>query len=240
MMRNDLLISAILWLFTFSISYFFSKISSNYLEKLISFIDSEGNKTRIFILIILGIAVTVVFYSVHTVSSDLEVEYLIAITSLLLTVLVLFMLAILYLFYVQLKQSLEIEYRKELLEELSVYTKSIENIHDEIRGYHHDILNITSALHIFLEKEDIDGLKNFFYNNIVPMDQKFTEYNIIATQLKNIHIPEFKGFLALKLISALGQGIKVGVEVCEPITELNIDIIDLIRITGILMDNAIV
>src|SRR5690606_7966944 len=55
----------------------------------------------------------------------------------------------------------------------------------------------------------------------------------------NIKISELKGLIATKVIAAEKSNVLVNVEVPDEIVDVNMDIIDLARIIGILLDNAI-
>lgn len=92
----------------------------------------------------------------------------------------------------------------------------------------------------YITNKDFESLSEYVTDLVYQFNKndKF-KYDSIFSQLKDIHIDEFKGLVAAKLISAMTLGIKVDTEIHGIIDSLEIDILDLARITGILLDNAI-
>jgi two-component system sensor histidine kinase AgrC len=136
-------------------------------------------------------------------------------------------------------QDIEVRNQKELFEELKEYTSTLESLHKEMRVFRHDYINILSSMAGYMEKDDMEGLKEFFSDNIVPINQTMTSNNHKISLLQNIHIMELKGLIAIKLIRAQELKINAMVEVVEEIDEINMPSIDLCKIVGILLDNAV-
>jgi len=127
-------------------------------------------------------------------------------------------------------------------QELGSYIKTMEVLQTDIRKIHHDYKNLITALGGYLyddsENVDVKGLKLYYEENV--MMQKEVELKTInLSKLQKLEIFEIKGLLAAKLIQASQQSIKVAIEVQDVIEILPIDTLDLTRIVGILMDNAI-
>ena len=83
------------------------------------------------------------------------------------------------------------------------------------------------------------GLKKYFNEKIQPLNQKMNSNNYKLGVLKNVHVPEVKGLLSSKIIKAQELGLDTFIDISEPIDEINIDIVELVRSIGIIMDNAI-
>lgn len=127
-------------------------------------------------------------------------------------------------------------------QELKNYIKTMEVLQTDIRKIHHDYKNLITALGGYLYDEDdqvdIKGLKSYYRENVLV--QKETELKTInLSKLQKLNILEMKGLLAAKLIQASQQSIKVFFEIQEVIDHLPMDKLDLSRIVGILIDNAI-
>lgn len=123
--------------------------------------------------------------------------------------------------------------------QLKNYTNLIENMHSDLRSFRHDYFNILSTLEIYIQKQDIDGLKNFYYNDLLPESNTIMNKDTSLSYLSHIKISPLKALISSKIINAHSQSIYVKIEIADDIEEINMSIIDICRIIGILLDNAI-
>lgn len=135
----------------------------------------------------------------------------------------------------------EIVYKQKLkeAENLKEYTNSLEEMYEDLRRFRHDYINIISSIVGYVDDEDIIGLKNHIYKNIIPLEQNINKNNTKIHLLKNIKLSELKGLVSSKLIRAQELNINVTVDIIEEIESINIDAVTLCRIIGILIDNGI-
>jgi two-component system sensor histidine kinase AgrC len=119
------------------------------------------------------------------------------------------------------------------------YVESMETQYKDIRKFRHDYQNILSSLDDYILCDDYDGLKEYYVKHIKPTSEIISKSNFKLDALGNIHIRELKSILVLKLISAQESEIDVSVEVKEVIKNIPVDPVILVRIMGILLDNAI-
>lgn len=124
-------------------------------------------------------------------------------------------------------------------ENLQAYTERVENLYQGIRLFKHDYLNILSSLSSLIEEEDLPALKEYFHRNIAPTAQDFEQKDAVLTRLGNMKVPELKGLLSAKIISAMGQGIDVSLEIKDVVEKLPIPDMELTKLLGIFLDNAI-
>lgn len=137
------------------------------------------------------------------------------------------------------KKNLEWEYREKELSQLKEYTNNLENLSNDLRSFRHDQVNIFHIIGAYIEIENIKGLKEFYYRELMPESKKILEKNLSYTLLMHIKIDALKGLLSFKISNAESKNIKMKIEIMEDITELSINLIDICRIIGILFDNAI-
>lgn len=135
----------------------------------------------------------------------------------------------------------ELEYKNKQIqfENLQRYTSNLELLYTEMRGFKHDYINILSTMADYIKNKDIDGLEKHFNENIFPLSNEMKVRDSKFNLLKNIKIPEIKGIISAKLIRAQELNVDVDIDIMEPIEEINMDIIDISRCLGILIDNAI-
>lgn len=137
------------------------------------------------------------------------------------------------------EKDFELHQNKITLSNLKEYANNLEYLHNQNRKFKHDYINIFLSMVGYLENNDIEGLKIFFNKNILPLNGNIRNYNFKLDLLKNIEIIELKGILSSKVIKAKESGITVTLDVTESIYNIDINIIDICKVIGILLDNAI-
>ncbi|MBC1936904.1 GHKL domain-containing protein [Listeria grandensis] len=125
------------------------------------------------------------------------------------------------------------------MKQLREYVGALEALQKDMRVFRHDYVNILSGINGFISNEDMDGLSVYFRTKVIPMNSDM-EVNISKlSTLRNLEVIELKGLFATKMIRAQEMGVDAQVEVYKVIDNINMDSIDLCRVTGILLDNAI-
>ncbi|GIP18027.1 histidine kinase [Paenibacillus montaniterrae] len=119
------------------------------------------------------------------------------------------------------------------------YMKELEAVNHNMHTFRHDYVNILLTIRGFLDDNNMEGLRRYFHDHIMKVEQQTLQHNLMFIQFKNIKIQELKGLIATKLIAAEKNKIVVNVQVPDLITTIDMNIIDLARVIGILLDNAI-
>jgi len=130
------------------------------------------------------------------------------------------------------------EKQKELIYLLE-YLDQIESNYNEIRKFKHDYKNILISVESFLESNDIQGLKKYFYKEIKQTAQIIDLNSFKLSQLSNLQVKELKSLLANKLMVSQEKGIDTEIEMREKIKSIPVDSVVLVRSLGIILDNAI-
>lgn len=136
-------------------------------------------------------------------------------------------------------EKLAMDMRQESYQQLQEYTNQIENMYQSLRAFKHDYSNIMLSMSGYIDHDDFNGLKEYFYNEILPAARNLSKNTAHFNQLININSPELKSIISAKLLYAMELNIQIHIEVAEAVTALSIDSLDLCRITGIFLDNAI-
>jgi len=111
--------------------------------------------------------------------------------------------------------------------------------HTAMRKFKHDQSNIFSSMDIFVAEDDWGGMKDYYNTKIKSAFEVITADNFALESLNKIKVREIKGILIIKLAMAQNLGIDVSFEADEEISEFPVDSVTLVRILGILLDNAI-
>jgi len=125
------------------------------------------------------------------------------------------------------------------INKLQEYTKNIEVLNNDMRTFKHDFINIMSSLKGYFDSDDLDGVKDFFYKKLMPLSDTIGNSSVKLYLLQNINIPELKGLLSSKILKAKVENIDIFVDIAEIIEHVDMEIIDLCRVVGVLLDNAI-
>ncbi|MDE5910589.1 MAG: GHKL domain-containing protein [Lachnospiraceae bacterium] len=119
------------------------------------------------------------------------------------------------------------------------YTERLEALYLDIRSFKHDYINILSSLHSYINEKNYKGLEDYFNEEILPTGTKIASDDSIYGRLGHIKNPEIKSILYSKIFLAFKQKLNVTTQINEDIEYFPMNTIDLIRIFGILLDNAI-
>jgi len=138
-----------------------------------------------------------------------------------------------------LHEQLALRQKETEQEILQQYTEQIEQQQGIVSRMQHDIGNILSSMEGYLGNDDIAGLKEYFYTKVKPATKGITVNNLTLARLANIKLPEIKATLAGKLALAQSAGVDTTFEAHDVIEYISVDSVALVRMLGIIMDNAI-
>lgn len=134
---------------------------------------------------------------------------------------------------------LDLDMRQASYNRLQEYTNRIEDMYSSLRSFKHDYLNIMLSMSGYIEAGDMSGLRDYFDREIMPLNQKMSTNTSHLNQLINIKITELKSIISAKLLYATELNINVNIEIESEISEIPMDTVDLSRVLGIFLDNAI-
>lgn len=143
-----------------------------------------------------------------------------------------------YLFKI-IERDVKLTSQKEMLFQLQQYTDSIEDLYGSIRQFRHDYINVLSTMSIFITEKRYEELEEYFKHKILPTQSKISEDVYKLSLLGNIKFPALKGIVAYKAIIAQENDINFIIDIAEEVSSINMDIVNLSKVIGILLDNAI-
>ena len=133
----------------------------------------------------------------------------------------------------------DIKLEREKNKQLNLYTKEIEELYNSLRTFKHDYKNILTSMSLYISEKDMDGLAEYFKKTVLPTDLIINNNEFSIASLQYVEVKELKALLAMKQIEAKNKNVDCNIRVLGIVKEINMGIIDLIRIVGILFDNAI-
>lgn len=136
-------------------------------------------------------------------------------------------------------EQIQTEAKQKAMQDLQDYTRNLEAMYNSLRSFKHDYVNILLSLSGYIEGGDMDRLKDFFESKIFPTKNLITGEDYKLNQLSNISVLEIKSLLSAKMIYAHESGIDITIDIPDKVESFLIDTVDLARILGNFLDNAI-
>lgn len=140
-------------------------------------------------------------------------------------------------FYQQTKEKLASQ--QALLLQQESYLKSLEDIQSEMKMLQHDYKNMISGLYLQADAGKSEEIKEYLSETLNQFDGNITKKLTQTTQIKNIEVMALKSLVITKLLEMEKNGIPFELEVLKPVEKISMDINNLNRCLGILLDNAI-
>ncbi|MEB7074018.1 quorum-sensing sensor histidine kinase AgrC [Staphylococcus epidermidis] len=193
---------------------------------------------RYYIIISFVLAIAFIYFYIISQTNLQESNSLKFYAIIFVSVIVLLSLVILLLSAFALR---EMKYKRKLqeIEAYYEYTLRIESINNEMRKFRHDYVNILTTLSDYIREDDMPGLRKYFDEHIVPMKDKLKTRSIKMNGIEKLKVREIKGLITTKIIQAQEKRIPISIEVPDEIDRISMNTVELSRIIGIIVDNAI-
>lgn len=108
-----------------------------------------------------------------------------------------------------------------------------------MREFKHDYQNLLFSLHSYIAEGDLEGLRSYYDQTILPTRQMMNLFPANLSMLDNMKVPEIRSLLSLKLMMAQEKGLIVQLHFPKPIELDTKHTVNLVRMLGIILDNAI-
>lgn len=210
------------------IKYFFIKMST-------SFLSLNKIYLSIVCLFLLTVLLLIYFYLPNSILSFSDIKFVVIMYAVVIITTAILIITISFSIIRQ------IQYKRNIkeIENYYKYTLQIEKINNEMRKFRHDYVNILSTLSDYIRENDMEGLRKYFNEEIIPMQDNMQMKTLKINGIENLKVREIKGLITTKILQAQEKNIRLSIEVPEPIEKIDMPIINLSRIIGILLDNAI-
>ena len=135
----------------------------------------------------------------------------------------------------------EMRLQENDLQQLAEYNRELENNMENIRNIKHDVKNLFLTMGGFVDKSNDEEMKAFYTENIVPFAKQELLKNDLYMKLADVQDESMKSFLYFKIMQGIEQDVDMDLQVQLGNTDNSFCMgqIDLIRILGILLDNAV-
>ncbi|GAA0077064.1 sensor histidine kinase [Clostridium sp. CTA-5] len=238
--RESIKLYLILYALEFPMVFCTSKLLGNLINKKIKTSKLFLNRKFSILIIASLVLTTIIFYTniIFEHNTNLRIE-LIKVNGILFLSYFILLIVTIYILITSITKEINLKHKHIQFENLQEYTTNLEKLYTDMRSFRHDYINIISSLIGYIQNKDIDGLEKYFDEHILPLSKGVESNNFKIGVLKNVKITEIKGILSSKLMRAQELGIDTFIDIVEPIEKINMDIIDLSRVIGIFLDNAV-
>ena len=201
----------------------------------------EYRKIHTFLLSI--IIFILIFYNYLSIYSLLGKEDIPLYYMSIITISVFFILfsSITYNLVKNTKIKSEVKSENQKLEQHKKYIVALEKNNNEIRKFKHDFNNIILGLDGYINNDDFDKekLKKYFNSTIMNFNNNIELNDIVIAKLNSIKVNSLKSLITNKVLMAQNNNVDVDINIQSEITDFYTDEMQLSRILGILLDNAI-
>ena len=128
--------------------------------------------------------------------------------------------------------------QQDVIAQQQLYERDLEAIRQEVRGFRHDYKNLLAGLSEQADEGELDQLRAALSELDTGFDRRIGEKIQASTQIGNVCVPQVRSLLLSKLTAMGGQGVDCRLEALYPVESVGMDVWDLVRCLGILLDNA--
>lgn len=204
--------------------------------------ESRSN-IRLIIFITVSIMFFVIVIATTWFAAMIDTQHGLFYTGFTIALSVLFALFVGFSLYIMVKmieqkrKEMEVKYNEDIA---NIYRNEVKNIYDNIREFKHDYMKIYSSMSILIEQNRIGELKSFFYNKIIPFQNEIMNESDIIQKITLLDDMIIQGLIYSYIIKSRNDNINFVISINEniPIISNKIDTLDLVRVLGILLDNA--
>lgn len=233
---NIVIYNSIIVILSIVFSVFFSWIINKKVE--IKKLDFKNINSKLFVIILLTNFIIIFSSGDLCKKLGFNNEFVQSL-GLLLCFYTIFLTIFMIMFIKNVVSEYDIKLEREKNKQLNLYTKEIEELYNSLRTFKHDYKNILTSMSLYISEKDMDGQEEYFKKTVLPTDLIINNNEFSIASLQYVEVKELKALLAMKQIEAKNKNVDCNIRVLGIVKEINMGIIDLIRIVGILFDNAI-
>lgn len=233
---NIVIYNSIIVILSIVFSVFFSWIINKKVE--IKKLDFKNINSKLFVIILLTNFIIIFSSGDLCKKLGFNNEFVQSL-GLLLCFYTIFLTIFMIMFIKNVVSEYDIKLEREKNKQLNLYTKEIEELYNSLRTFKHDYKNILTSMSLYISEKDMDGLEEYFKKTVLPTDLIINNNEFSIASLQYVEVKELKALLVMKQIEAKNKNVDCNIRVLGIVKEINMGIIDLIRIVGILFDNAI-
>lgn len=139
----------------------------------------------------------------------------------------------------QYRKNLELEYKEFSEQQMSRYMAEIQSLYSIVRGFRHDLGNLVISMSLAIKEENIPEIQRIHREVLEKGYKEINTEELSGFNLVNIKDSALRSILIRGWLDARDAGVEMTFETSEPIEQLPVDLLDIVRIVGILVTNAL-
>ena len=139
----------------------------------------------------------------------------------------------------QYRKNLALEYKEFSEQQMSRYMAEIQSLYSIVRGFRHDLGNLVISMSLAIEEKNISEIQRIHREVLEEGYKKINTEELSGFNLVNIRDSALRSILIRGWLDARDAGVEMTFETSEPIEQLPVDLLDIVRIVGILVTNAL-
>ncbi|MBA1394060.1 GHKL domain-containing protein, partial [Lactobacillus sp. XV13L] len=124
-------------------------------------------------------------------------------------------------------------------QQLQEYLQNMEQQYQELRHFKHDYQNMLLALEGFAKNDNQQEFKDYYQQLVQQQPHTENLDSLTIAHIDYLKNEPLRGLIVQKFFTAKQKQIKLQLEITQNIKIKNPDILSIVRILGILLDNAI-
>lgn len=129
--------------------------------------------------------------------------------------------------------------KDDLVSGLAIYTKEVETASEIARAVYHDFTNILLSMQETISTKEVGEIRSMYVEILKKCHIGFMEHKQEVGKLSHIKVLEVKSVITAKILQAESHNSDMESEIPQVIAHLQIDNLDIVRLLGIMLDNAI-
>ena len=194
-------------------------------------IKKLGLESRIFKLLVF-LLVSLIFIIVLTQITNIT-------KTVMIPLLIIFIIFIVLTFIQAYSYRQETEAKIVQNQQLQEYLQNTEQQYQELRHFKHDYQNMLLALEGFAKKGNLQQFKAYYHQLVQQQPQTENLEELTISHIDYLKNEPLRGLIIQKFFAAKQDNIQLQLEIEQDIQIHNPDILSIVRILGILLDNAI-
>ncbi|MEW4354856.1 GHKL domain-containing protein [Streptococcus pneumoniae] len=139
----------------------------------------------------------------------------------------------------QFEKEVELEQKKKEQLQLQQYTDEIVDLYNEIKGFRHDYGGMLVSFQSAIKSQDMSEVERIYQDVLVKANEKLSSDKYTSFDLNNVGDSALKSMLTQTLFKAREHQINLTFEIKDYVGALPIQLLDLVRMTSILLNNAV-
>ena len=139
----------------------------------------------------------------------------------------------------QYRKNLELEYKEFSEQQMSRYMAEIQSLYSTVRGVRHDLGNIVISMSLAIQEGNIPEIQRIYREVLEKSYREINTEKLSGFNLVNIKDSALRSILIRGWLDARDAGVEMTFETSESIEQLPVDLLDIVRIVGILVTNAL-